>query len=107
VSFKLLERITEAVERSSPRRAGVILMEGPAARRTEAEWVQMPLFLMDLDMVDFPFALEADKDSEEDSGHSSKHEGIGHGNERGGDENKGRGDEDEESGSKDRDAMVE
>jgi hypothetical protein len=72
-------------------------MEGPAAGRMETvpviERVQMLLFLMDSDPVDLPFALEADKDSKEDSGHGS---------ERG-----GRRNEDKESGSEDRDAMVE
>jgi hypothetical protein len=30
-SFRLLERIAEMLERSSPRRAGVVPMEGPVA----------------------------------------------------------------------------
>jgi hypothetical protein len=102
VSFKLLERIVEALERSSPRRAGVVPTEGPAAGGMEAvpviERVWMPLFLMDSDLVDLPFALEANKDSKEDSGCGSEHEGTGHGNERGGDENEGRGDENEGCG---------
>jgi hypothetical protein len=80
-SPRLLERIVEALERLSPRRAGVVLTEGPAAQGMEAERVQTPLFLMDSDPVDLPFALVAEKDSEEDSGRSSEHEGIGHGNE--------------------------
>jgi hypothetical protein len=111
VSFKLLERIAETLERSSPRQAGVVLMEGLAVGGMEAvpvvERVQTPLFLMDSDPMDLLFALEADKDSEEDSGHGSKNKGIGHGNERGGDENEGCGNEDEESGSEDGNAMVE
>jgi hypothetical protein len=35
-SFKLLERITEALERSLPRQAGVVPTEGPVAGGTEA-----------------------------------------------------------------------
>jgi hypothetical protein len=35
-SFKLLERIAEALERSSPWQAGVVPTEGPAAGNTEA-----------------------------------------------------------------------
>jgi hypothetical protein len=62
------------------------------------EWVRMPLSLTDSDLVDLPFALEANKDSEEDSGHGSK-------NERCGDKNKGHGNKDKESRSKDRDAI--
>jgi hypothetical protein len=57
---------------------------------------------MDSDPVDLPFALEADKDSEEDLGCGSEHEGIGHG-----DENKGHRNKDKESRSEDGDAMVE
>jgi hypothetical protein len=72
-SFKLLEWIVEALERSSPRQAGVVLMEGLLAGGTEVvpagvadvEWVHMPLFLMDLDPMDLLFALEASKDSED------------------------------------------
>jgi hypothetical protein len=37
----------------------------------DIEWVQTPLFLRDSDTMDMPFALEASKDSEEDSGSSS------------------------------------
>jgi hypothetical protein len=48
------------------------------------ERVRTLLFLMDSNSVDLLFALEANKDSKEDSGRSSEHEGIGHGNERGG-----------------------
>jgi hypothetical protein len=51
VSFRLLEWITETLERSLPRRAGVVPMEGPAVRGTEAvpvvEQVQTLLFLTD------------------------------------------------------------
>jgi hypothetical protein len=101
-SFKLLERIAEMLERSSPRQAGVVLTEGSVVGGTEAvpvvERVQTLLFLMDSDPIDLPFAVEADKDSEEDSGHR---------NERGGDENKGHRNEDEESGSENGDDMVE
>jgi hypothetical protein len=51
-------------------------MEGPAAEGTEVvpvvvadvERVQTPLFLRDSDSTDMLFALEANKDSEEDSG---------------------------------------
>jgi hypothetical protein len=35
------------------------------------------LFLMDLDPVDLPFALEASKDSEEESGSGNGSEGSG------------------------------
>jgi hypothetical protein len=34
-AFKLLQRIAEALERSSPRQAGVVPTEGPAAGGTE------------------------------------------------------------------------
>jgi hypothetical protein len=34
-SFKLLKQIAEALERSSPRQAGVVLTEGPVAGGTE------------------------------------------------------------------------
>jgi hypothetical protein len=95
-SFKLLERIMEALERSSPRRAGVVPTERPAAGRMEAVpvvgRVRTPLFLTDSDPMELPFAVEVDKDSDEDSGR--------------GDENQGRGNADEESGSKDGNAMV-
>jgi flagellar biosynthesis GTPase FlhF len=82
-SFKLLERIAEALERSSPRQAGVVLAEGPAAGGTEVvpaviadvERVRTPLFLMDSDPPVLPFALEAGKDSEEELGSSSGSEG--------------------------------
>jgi hypothetical protein len=118
-SFKLLERIAEALERSSPRQAGVVPTEGPAAGGMEVipvvvadvERVRTPLFLMDSDPMDLLFALEANKDSEVDSGNSSGNEGSRNGNERGRDKNEGRGNEDEGSGSEDgsfdRDAMVE
>jgi hypothetical protein len=100
-SFKLLERIAEALERSSPRQVGVVPTERPVVGGMEAvpvvERVQTPLFLMDSDPMDLPFALEADKDS----GCGSENEGIGHGNERGGDENEGRGNKDKESRSED------
>jgi hypothetical protein len=93
-------------------------MEGPAVGRTEAvpviERVHTLLLLTDSDLVDLPFALEADKDSEEDSGRGSENEGIGHENTSSRDENKGNGDEndgrgntDKESRSEDGDAMVE
>jgi hypothetical protein len=77
-------------------------MEGLAAGGTEAvpvvERVQTPLFLMDSDLMDLPFALEADKDSEEDSGCGSENEGIG-----GRNKNTGSGGEDSDDG----DTMVE
>jgi hypothetical protein len=103
-SFKLLERIVEALERSSPRQAGIVPMEGPAAGGTEVvpavvadvERVYMPLFLMDSDPMDLLFALEADKDSEENSG-------SGSGSEAGGSE----GSDDGSFGAMDGDAMVE
>jgi hypothetical protein len=82
-SFKLLKRIAEALERSSPRQAGVVPMEGPAAGGTEVvpvvvadvEWVHTLLFLMDSDLPDLPFAMEASKDSEEELESSSGSEG--------------------------------
>jgi hypothetical protein len=37
--------------------------------------VRTPLFLMDLDPPDLPFALEAGNDSEEESGSGSRSEG--------------------------------
>jgi hypothetical protein len=104
VSFKLLERIAEALERSSPRQAGVVPMEEPAAGGTEVvplvvtdvEWVHTPLFLMESDPPVLPFASEAGQDSEEESGSGSGSEGS----------------DDEESddgsfGAMDGDAMVE
>jgi hypothetical protein len=98
-SFKLLERIAEALERSSPRQVGAVLTEGPAAGGTEVvpavvanvERAHMPLFLMDSDPVDLPFALEASKDCEEESGSGNGSEGSGS----------------EGSGSEDGDAMME
>jgi hypothetical protein len=82
-SFKLLERIVEALERSSPRQVGVVPTEGPAVGGTEVvplvvadvEQVRTPLFLMDSDPPVLPFALEAGKDSEEESGSGSGSEG--------------------------------
>jgi hypothetical protein len=106
-SFKLLEQIAEALERSSPRQAGVVPTEGLAVEGTEAvpvvEQVRTPLFLMDSDPMDLPFALEADKDSEEDLGHGSRNEGSRN-------ENKGSRSEDSDDGSfgaMEGDAMVE
>jgi hypothetical protein len=68
-SFKLLEQIAEVLERLSPRPAGVIPMEGPAAEVVpvvvaDVERAQTPLFLRDSDSTDMPFALEASKDSD-------------------------------------------
>jgi hypothetical protein len=82
VSFKLLEWIVEVLERSSPRQAGVIPMEGPAAEVVpvivaDVEWAQTLLFLMDSDLMDLPFALEASKNSKEESGNCSRSEGSG------------------------------
>jgi hypothetical protein len=59
---------------------GVVLMEGLAVEGTEVvpvvvvdiEQAQTPLFLRDSDSMDMLFALEASKDSEEDSGSSSR-----------------------------------
>jgi hypothetical protein len=84
-SFKLLKWIAEALERSSPRQVGAVPTEGPAAGGTEVvpaviadvERAHMPLFLMDLDPVDLPFALKASKDSEEESGSGNGSEGSG------------------------------
>jgi hypothetical protein len=82
-SFKLLERIVEALKRSSPQQAGVVPMEGPVEEGTEVvpvvfadvEQVWTLLFLMDSDSTDMLFALEASKDSKEDLGHGSGREG--------------------------------
>jgi hypothetical protein len=41
----------------------------------DVEQVLMPLFLMDSDPLDLPFALEAGEDSEEESGSGSGSEG--------------------------------
>jgi hypothetical protein len=114
-SFRLLERIVEVLERSSPRQAGVILTEGPAAGGMEVvlviianvERVWNPLFLRDSDLTDMPFTLEAGKDSKEDSGCSSGNEGSRNGNEGGGSENEGSGSKDGSLGAMDGDAMVE
>jgi hypothetical protein len=103
-SFKLLERIAEALERSSPRQAGVVPTEGPAAGGTEVvpvvvadvERVCTLLFLMDSDPLDLPFALEAGKDSEEESGSSSGSEGSDD-----------KGSDDGSFGAMDGDVMVE
>jgi hypothetical protein len=84
-SFRLLEQIVEVLERLSPRQAGVVPMEGPAAGGTEVvpaviadvERAHTPLFLMDSDPVDLPFALEANKDSKEESGGGNGSEGSG------------------------------
>jgi hypothetical protein len=123
-SLRLLERIVEALQRSSPRQAGVLPMVGPVAEGTkvvpvviaDVEWVWTPLFLRDSDSTDMPFALEASKDSKEDSGCSSGNgnKGSGSGNEGSGNGNKGSGSGNEGSGSEngsfgamDGDAMVE
>jgi hypothetical protein len=117
-SFRLLEQIAEMLERSSPQQAGVVLMEGPAAAGTEVvpvifadvERAWTPLFLRDSVLKDMPFALEASKDSEEDSGHGSGNEGSGNGNEGGRSKNKAGGSEGSNDGSfgaMDGDAMVE
>jgi hypothetical protein len=94
-SLRLLEQITETVDRLSPRRAGVVPMEGSAVGGMDAvpvvEWVRTLLFMTDSDPMDLSFAVEADKDSEEDLGHG----------------NKGRGNKDKESRSEDGDATVE
>jgi hypothetical protein len=103
-SFRLLEQIAKALERSSPRQAGVVPMEGPAVGEMEVvsavvadvEWVQTPSFLRDSDPMDMPFALEASKDSEEDSGSSSGSEANG-----------SEGSDDRSFGAMDGDAMVE
>jgi hypothetical protein len=85
MSFKLLEWITEALERSSPWQMGVVPMEGPAVAEMEVvpvviadvEWAWTLLFLRDSDLTDMLFALEASKDSEEDLGSSSGSEESG------------------------------
>jgi hypothetical protein len=87
-SFKLLEQIMEALERLSPQQAGVVLTEGPVVEGTEVvpvvfgnvERVQTPLFLKDSHSTDMPFALEASKDSNEESGMmaaGARTEGVG------------------------------
>jgi hypothetical protein len=66
---------------------GVVPTEGPVAGGTEVvpvvvadvERVCMPLFLMDLDSPDLPFALEAGEDSKEELGSSSRSEGSSSG----------------------------
>jgi hypothetical protein len=78
-SFWLLKWITEALERSSPWQTGVVLMEGLVVEGTEVvpvviadvEQAQTLLFLRDSDSTDMLFAMEASKDSKEDSGSSS------------------------------------
>jgi hypothetical protein len=98
-SFRLLEQIVEVLERSSPRQAGVVPMVGLAVEGTEVvpvivadvEWAWTLLFPRDSDSTDMLFALEASKDSEEDSGCSSRSEGSGNGNEGGGSENRSFG----------------
>jgi hypothetical protein len=100
-SFKLLEWIAEVLERSSPRQAGVIPMEGPAAEVVpviiaDVERVQTPLFLMDSDPMDLPFALEASKDSKEGSGSGNRSEGSG-----------SEGSDDGSFGAMDGDTMIE
>jgi hypothetical protein len=85
VTFRFLEQIVEALERSLPQQVGVVPMEGQAAERTgvvpvviaDVERAQTPLFLRDSDLMDMLFALEASKDSEEDSESSSGSEGSG------------------------------
>jgi hypothetical protein len=79
-------------------------MEGLAAGGTEVvpaviadlEQVQIPLFLMDLDPMDLPFALEASKDSEEGLGSGNRSEGSG-----------SEGSNDRSFGAMDGDAMIE
>jgi hypothetical protein len=100
-SFRLLERIAEALERSSPRQAGVVPTEGLVAEGTEVvpvviaevEWAWTPLFLRDSDSTDMLFALEASKDSKEDSGHGNgnRNEGSRSRNEESRSGNKGSG----------------
>jgi hypothetical protein len=83
--FKLLKWITEVLERSLPQQVGVVPTEKPVAEGTEVvpvivadvEWAWTPLFLRDSDLTDMLFALEASKDSEEDSGSSSGSEASG------------------------------
>jgi hypothetical protein len=119
-TFKLLKWIAEALERSSPQQAGVIPTEGPAAEGMEVvpvviadvEWVQTPLFLRDSDLMDMLFALEANKDSEKDSGHGSGSEGNGRegngseGNGSEGNGSEGSGSDDRSFRAMDGDAMV-
>jgi hypothetical protein len=98
VSFRFLEQIVEVLERSSPRQVGVVLTEGPVVEVVpvviaDVEWAWTPLFLRDLDSMDMLFALEASKDSKEDSGRGSR--------------NRGSGSEDGSFGAMDGDAMVE
>jgi hypothetical protein len=108
----------EVLERLSPWQVGVVLMAGLVAEGMEVvpvviadvESAWTPLFLRDSDSMDMLFALEAGKDSKEDSGCSRGNEGSGNGNEGGRSENKGSGSEDGDDGSfgaMDGDAMVE
>jgi hypothetical protein len=77
----------EALERSLPWLVGVVLkerlvvegMDVVPAVIADVEWVQTLLFLRDLDLTDMLFALEASKDSEEDSESSSRSEASGSG----------------------------
>jgi hypothetical protein len=71
-------------------------MEVVPAVIADVERVHTPLFLMDSDPMDLPFALEANKDSEEEAGNGS-------GSEAGGSE----GSDDGSFGAMDGDAMVE
>jgi hypothetical protein len=75
MSFRLLEWIVETLVRTSPWQVGVIPTEGPVVEWMEVipvavadvEWVHTPLFLRHSDPMDMPFALEASKESVEDS----------------------------------------
>jgi hypothetical protein len=77
-------------------------MEGPAAGGMEVvpvvKQVQTLLFLMDSDPMELPFALEANKDSDEELGCGSRNEDEGSKSEDSGDGS---------FGAMDRDAMVE
>jgi hypothetical protein len=84
----LLEWITEALERLSPRQVKVVPMEGLAAKRTEVvlvvvadvEQAQTPLFLRDSDPVDMPLAGKDNEDHKDDLESSSGSEASGSSN---------------------------
>jgi hypothetical protein len=82
-AFRLLEQITEALERLLPRQAEVVPTEGAEGTEVvlvvvaDVEWAQTPLFLRDSDLTDMLFVLEASKDGREDSESSSGSEASG------------------------------
>jgi hypothetical protein len=101
-SFKLLEWVAEVLERLLLRKAGVVLMEGPAVERTEVitviiadvEQAQTPLFLRDSDLVEMLFIDEVNRSRSGEDSESST-------------ESDDDGSSDESFRDMDRDAMVE